>query len=176
LSPIGAVPVQLFRPVKQGFVTQPLTVLYQSQPEVLQIQAPGFEPAGPLNARLQLETLPHYGAWVTKQTQDGGLKAKAIRSLLAEIQGRPVVALTLGPLPSQGPAEIHVGLMDGKRFELYARVRGTVASSRRGWVFEALSLSPENATATAAWAVLAPLARSQAGRAAKGPLPQSRRP
>jgi hypothetical protein len=119
-----------------------------------------------LNARLRVQSLPHYQDWVAKQSGDGGLKAQALLQLLAEIQERPVVALSLGPLPTQGLAEIRLGLMDGKRFELYARVQGRVASGHRGWVFEPTAFFPENATARAAWAVLAPVARSQASRIA----------
>jgi hypothetical protein len=162
---IGGTPVQVFRASTRSFGFQPTVVYYQAAPETLQILLPGFKVAGPLNARLQLTGLPHYQEWVAKQA-GADLRGKAIRALLDEIQDRPVVALTLGPLPAEGPAEIRLGLMDGHRFELYARVLGTAVSSRQGWAFEARSLSPENTTASAAWAVLAPLARSQAGRIA----------
>lgn len=164
--PIGGTPVQIFRASSRGFVFQPTLVLYQSEPEVLQIELPGYKAGSPLNARLELKSLPHYQEWVAKQTRDGGLKAKAIAALLAEVKDRPVVALSLGPLPAEGPTEIRLGLMDGHRFELYARVQGQAHSSRQGWSFEARSLRPENATASAAWAVLAPVARSQAARIA----------
>jgi hypothetical protein len=158
--PIGGAPVQVFRASTRSFAFQPTVVYYQAEPETLQILLPGYKAAGPLNARLQLSSLPHYRDWVAKQA------GPAVRALLAEIQDRPAVALSLGPLPAEGPAEIRLGLMDGHRFELYARVRGSAHSSRQGWAFEAQSLSPENPTASAAWAVLAPLARSQAGRIA----------
>jgi hypothetical protein len=166
LRPIGGTPVQLYRPAAHAFGPQAVDVLYQPEPENLQIQLPGFRPGAPLNARLALKTLPHYAAWVAQQTRDQDLKARAISALLAEIGERPVVALTLGPMPAQGRAELHLGLMDGRRFELYARVQGQVASSARGLVFEPQSLVCEKASASAAWAVLGPLARAQATRIA----------
>lgn len=166
LNPIGGSLVQVFDAKVKDFRQQPVQVLYQPQPEVLQVQLPGFRPGTPLNARLHLERLPHYQTWVKRRQAEGGLAWTTLSALLGELQGRPASFLTLGPVPGQGPLEIRVGLLNERRFELYARVRGTVISSQRGLVFEVQELFPERASAKAAWAVLAPLARSQAGRMA----------
>lgn len=166
LSPVGRARVSVFDLKAKAFVGQEAVVLYQAEPEVLQLQLPGFQPGQPLNARVDVQGLPHYQAWVDKRRAEGGLAWKALEALLGELKGRPAAILTLGPLPSQGPAELRVGLMDGHQFELYGRIRGTVASSRRGLVFEAQDLVLDKASARAAWSVMAPLARSQASRMA----------
>jgi hypothetical protein len=166
LKPIGGASAQVFDAKAKAFKAQPAVVLYQAQPEVLQIHLPAFQSGAPLNARLHLDQLPHYQAWVRRRQAEGGMAWKALSALLDELQGRPVALLTLGPLPAQGPAEVRVGLLEGRRFELYGRVQGSVASSRRGLVFEVQDLSLEKASAKAAWGLLAPLARSQASRMA----------
>lgn len=166
LRPVGAGELKVFDPVRKAWRPQGALALYQAEPEVLQLQLPGFLPRGPLNARLDLEQLPHYRSWLERRKAEGGLAWKALSALLDEVQGRPLAFLSLGPLPAQGPAEIRVGLLEGRQFKLYGRVRGTVASGHRGWVFEARDLVPETASAKAAWSVLAPLARSQASRIA----------
>jgi hypothetical protein len=164
--PIGGAQAQVFDAKAKAFKAQQAVVAYQEKPEVLQVQVPGFQPGAPLNARLKVDQLPHYQAWIQQRQAEGGMAWKALAALLDELQGRPVAFLTLGPLPAQGPAEVRVGLLEGRRFELYGRVRGTVASSRRGLVFEVQDMALEKTSAKAAWALLAPLARAQASRMA----------
>lgn len=169
LRPIGAAEIQVFDPGSRAFRGRGVLVVYQPPSEgaeVLQVHLPGFEPQGPFNARLQVDRLPHYQAWLDQRRQEGGAAWKALEALLGELQGRPAVFLTHGPLPAQGRAEVQVGLMRGSRFELYGRAWGRVASGRRGTVFELEDWRPEKASARAAWALLAPLARRQAARAA----------
>lgn len=166
LRPVGGGEARVFDGRRKAWRDQGVAVLYQADPEVLQFHLPAFRPSGPLNARLDLEALPHYQAWVEQRRNEGGLAWKALSALLEEVRGKPVAFLTLGPLPTQGRAEIRVGLMEGSRFKLFGRVQGRVASGHRGLVFEAESLFPESASAKAAWSVLAPLARAQASRIA----------
>lgn len=166
LSPIGAGLLQVFDEKAKELRPRPAAVAYQPEPEILQIHLPGFEPSGPLNARLHVDQLPYYDAWVARRKKEGGLAWTALSGLLDEVQGRPAVFLTFKDLPTQGPAEVHVGLMEGKRFELFARVQGTVASGKRGLVFEITDFHLEKASARAAWSALAPLARKQAVRMA----------
>ncbi len=166
LRPIGGSQVQVFDAKAKAFKPQLAVVAYQGEPEVLQVHLPGFQPGGPLNARLELQKLPHYQSWVARRKKEGGLAWSALSALLEEVQDRPAVFLSLGPLPAQGRAEIRVGLLKGSQFELYARVQGTIASSQRGTVFEVQGMVLEKASARAAWAVLQPLARKQALRAA----------
>jgi hypothetical protein len=166
LRPLGAGELKIFDASRRAWRSQGALVLYQADPEILQLHLPDFQPRGPLNARLDLEQLPHYRAWVERQRAEGGLPWKLLSTLLNEVQGRPIVFLTLGPLPAQGPAELRVGLLEGRHFKLYGRVQGNVASGQRGLVFEAQTLIPENPSARSAWSVLAPLVRAQAARIA----------
>lgn len=166
LRPIGHAVVQVFEAKAKVFKPQRVEVLYQPTPERLQLHLPSVAPGQALYARVELQSLPHYQDWVNRRREEGGLAWSALERLLRDLQGRPAVILTLGPLPSQGPVELRVGLLDGSRFELYGRVRGTLSQGRQGLFFEAERLLLEKASAQAAWTVLAPLARSQASRMA----------
>lgn len=166
LRPIGNAVVQVFEAKAKAFKPQRVDILYQPDPERLQIHLPRALAGQALIARVELQNLPHYQAWIDRRREDGGLAWSALERLLGELQGRPALILTLGPLPSQGPVELRVGLLDGTRFELYGRVQGSLSPGRHGLVFEAEKLLLDKASARAAWTLLAPLARSQASRMA----------
>jgi hypothetical protein len=166
LKPIGRASVQVFDVLKKGFVARTVLVAYQPEPEKLQVFLAGALPGSPLNARVQVDQLPHYETWVARRKAEGGMAWKALSALLDELKGRPAVFLTLAPLPLYGPAEVRVGLLNGHRFELFGVLSGTVAAGALGAQFEPTALRLEKASAKAAWQLLAPLARSQAARMA----------
>lgn len=164
--PIGAASVQVFDAKLKDLKARRCTVLYQAEPEALVVQMDGVSPGQPLHARLQADSLPHYDTWMAQRQAEGGLAWKVLSGLLQDVQGRPAVFLSLLPVPVQGSLELRIGLLNGSHFELFAVVQGQVSSSKRGLSFKVTDFRPEKASAKAAWAVLAPLARSQAARMA----------
>lgn len=151
-----------------------LRVLYQDQPEGLQVAALGLKPGVPLNARVQVDQLPGYSLWLAQRQAQGGAAWAALQGLLQEAAGQPVVVLTLRPLPAQGPLEVLLGLRHGARFELYATFKGRLAPAGRSLIFSPESVAFEKASARLAWQLLEPLARAQArgqGRRAAGQNP-----
>src|ERR1700758_894654 len=72
-APIGGGPVQAILPTGQGWVSQPVRVEYQAEPEALRVRLPGWSGKRRLVARLVLERLPGYGAWVLSQQLQGGV-------------------------------------------------------------------------------------------------------
>lgn len=163
--PVGGAVVEVFGPAK-AWVSTPARLLYQAQPEAMELRLAGLRPGHALNARLQVDKLPGYSAWLAQRQAEGGAAWGALQGLLQDLAGQPVVLLTHAALPAEGPAKVLVGLRKGARFELYASLDGQVQAQGQGLSFSPQSVAFESAKARLAWQLLAPLARAQARRVA----------
>jgi hypothetical protein len=161
---LGSVPVQALLPDGEGRVAQPVVVEYQPEPEALRVRLPGWSGKRRLVARLVVERLPGYAAWVLSQQMQGGLTWDALKALLKQVQGRPVFILA-EPV-THGPGLVVLGLVDGERSQPYAQVLGQAREERGGMVFDVQDVAWLDRTAALAWQLCLPVARQQARTAA----------
>jgi hypothetical protein len=164
--PIGRVQVESFDEAGRDWRARNVELEYQARPESLRLDLDGPAWGQALRLRLDPERLPHYREWMAAREREGGAAWGAMRSMLGQMDGKTLAAMTFVRLPREGDIEVLVGLRQDQRFEQYVRVRGHWRSTARGAEFQPRSLDFVDARAALLWELFRPIATREAARAA----------